>query len=148
MIAEALTRYFHFMSILTMVCAIVGEAWLIRPRLQRRVVQQLFVLDSVYGLSALAIVGIGLLLWFGVGKPADYYSKNWIFHLKLGLFTGMAILSVWPTIFFFRHRKGAAEDWIDVPRRIRLMLRLELALLLLIPLCAALMARGFGQMGS
>ena len=148
MIAEALARYFHFISILTMVCAIAGEAWLIRPKLQRRTVQQLFVLDSVYGLSALAIVGVGLLLWFGVGKPAEYYTSNWIFHLKLVLFTAMAILSIWPTVFFFRHRKGEESEWIEIPARIRLMIRLELVLLLFIPLCATLMARGFGQMGA
>ncbi len=146
MLAEALARYFHFISILTMACAIAGEAWLIKPRLQRRSVRQLFVLDSVYGLSALAIVGVGLLLWFGVGKPATYYSGNWVFHLKLGLFTAMALLSIWPTVFFFKHRKGEASDWVEVPRRILLMVRLELALLVFIPLCAALMARGFGQM--
>lgn len=145
MLAEAFARYFHFISILTMVCAIAGEAWLIRPRLQRRTVQQLFVLDSVYGLSALAIVGVGLLLWFGVGKSAEYYTSNWIFHLKLGLFTAMAILSIWPTVFFFQNRKGEAADWVEIPARIRLMIRLELLLLLFIPLCATLMARGFGQ---
>ncbi|MBV6652798.1 MAG: DUF2214 family protein [Mameliella sp.] len=144
MIAEALVRYFHFISILTMVCAIAGEAWLIKPRLQRRTVKQLFLLDSIYGISALAIVGIGLLLWFGIGKPAEYYSLNWVFHLKLGLFTGMAVLSIWPTVFFFRHRKGAETDCVEVPAYLSIMIRLEL--LLLIPLCATLMARGFGQM--
>jgi len=96
----------------------------------------------------LVVVGVGLLLWFGEGKPAEYYSSNWIFHLKLGLFTAMAILSIWPTVFFFRHRKGEESEWIEIPARIRLMIRLELVLLLFIPLCATLMARGFGQMGA
>lgn len=146
MIAEAFARYFHFISILTMSFAIAGEAWLIRPRLQRRTVQQLFVLDGVYGLSALAIVGVGLLLWFGVGKPAEYYTSNWLFHLKLGLFTALGLLSIFPTVFFFKNRKGEETDWVEIPARIRLMIRLELALLFFIPLCATLMARGFGQM--
>jgi|AntRauTorckE5430_2_1112549.scaffolds.fasta_scaffold01952_3 putative membrane protein len=145
MIVEALARYFHFISILVMVCAIAGEAWLIKPRLQRRAVKQLFVLDSVYGLSALSIVGVGLLLWFGVGKPDGYYTSNWVFHLKLGLFTGMAVLSIWPTVFFFKNRKGDSADWVEIPSRILIMIRLELLLLLFIPLCATLMARGFGQ---
>lgn len=145
MLTEAVVRYFHFISILIMTSAIFGEALLLAPRLTRRQLQRLFLLDSVYGLSALAIVGVGLLLWFGVGKPAAYYTSNWIFHLKLGLFTLMALISIGPTVFFFKHRKGPAEDWVEIPARIRLFVRLELLLLLLIPLCAALMARGLGQ---
>ena len=147
MLAEALVRYLHFISIIAMSCAIFGEALLIAPQLSRQQLRRLFLLDGVYGLSALAIVGLGLLLWFGIGKPSSYYSGNWIFHLKLGLFTIMALLSIAPSVFFFKQRKGPGSELVDVPARIRLFIRLELLLLAFIPLCAALMARGFGQMG-
>lgn len=144
MLLEAFVRYAHFVLILTMSCAIVGEHLLIAPQLPRRQLQRLFVLDGLYGLSALGIVGVGLWLWLGIGKPAAFYSSNPIFHLKLGLFALLGLLSAGPTIFFFRERKGEADDTVTVPARILWLIRAELLLLLLIPLCAALMAQGIG----
>jgi putative membrane protein len=149
MTAEILLRYAHFISIFLLVAALTGEALLIRPgQLPRRTVQQLFRLDGLYGLSSVLIVGVGLTLWFGVGKPADFYSFNWIFYLKLGLFTGMAILSIWPSVYFFKNRKGDdPEELVAVPDHLPLLIRLELLLLALIPLCAAFMAKGVGYFG-
>jgi putative membrane protein len=148
MTLEILFRYLHFLSILVMFSSVVSEHLLLKPRMTRSEIQRLSVLDAVYGISALIIVGIGLTLWFGVGKPAEFYTKNWIFHLKVGLFIIVAILSIYPTVFFLRNRKGNnPAELVDVPKSIVWLIRLELLLLAFIPLCAALMAKGIGYFG-
>ncbi|HMN91126.1 MAG TPA: DUF2214 family protein [Saprospiraceae bacterium] len=148
MTLEILFRYLHFLSILVMFSSVVSEHLLLKPRMTRSEIQRLSVLDAVYGISALILVGIGLTLWFGVGKPAAFYTKNWIFHLKVGLFIVVAILSIYPTVFFLRNRKGNnPAELVDVPKSIVWLIRLELLLLALIPLCAALMAKGIGYFG-
>ncbi len=148
MTLEILFRYLHFLSILVMFSSVVSEHLLLKPRMTRSEIQRLSVLDAVYGISALIIVGIGLTLWFGVGKPAEFYTKNWIFHLKVGLFIIVAILSIYPTVFFLRNRKGNnPAELVDVPKNIVWLIRLELLLLAFIPLCAALMAKGIGYFG-
>ncbi len=148
MTLEILFRYLHFLSILVMFSSVVSEHLLLKPRMTRSEIQRLSVLDAVYGISALIIVGIGLTLWFGVGKPAEFYTKNWIFHLKVGLFVIVAILSIYPTVFFLRNRKGNnPAELVDVPKSIVWLIRLELLLLAFIPLCAALMAKGIGYFG-
>lgn len=148
MVQEILFRYLHFISLFIMISAVVSEHLLLKKQLTRREILRLSIIDAAYGVSALVVVGVGLTLWFGVGKPAEFYSKNWIFHLKVGLFIVVAVLSIYPTIFFLRHRKGSdMNELVDVPARLVWLLRLELLLLLFIPLCATLMAKGVGYFG-
>jgi putative membrane protein len=105
-------------------------------------------IDAVYGIAALTLLGAGLTLWLGsFGKPAVFYTKNWIFHLKLTLFACIGLLSVYPTVFFLKNRKGNPDEVLTVPKAIFWMLRLELLLLFIIPLLAGLMARGVGFFG-
>ena len=149
MMAEILVRYVHFISIFAMVSAVVAEHLLLKKQLTRREIKRLSVVDSIYGISAILVVAMGLTLWFGVGKPAEIYSKNWIFHLKVGLFILMALLSIYPTVFFLKNRKGAnPEEVVILPDSIKWMIRLELLLVVIIPLCATLMAKGIGFFGN
>ena len=94
-------------------------------------------------MSAVAVLFIGLVLWLWVGKPAEFYSTNPVFHVKLGLFLVVFLLSLYPTIFFFKNRKSE-EEVIQVPKAIVTLLRLEIILLVPIPILATLMARGIG----
>ncbi|PZR38474.1 MAG: DUF2214 domain-containing protein, partial [Azospira oryzae] len=106
------------------------------------------VIDAVYGCAALALLIAGLTLWLGsFGKPVVYYTKNWIFHTKITCFALIGILSIYPTVFFIRNRKGNQTDVIPVPESIFWMLRFELVLLFIIPLLAGLMAHGVGFFG-
>ncbi|MBL7749288.1 MAG: DUF2214 family protein, partial [Chitinophagaceae bacterium] len=65
-------------------------------------------------------------------------------HLKLGLFATLGILSIYPTVFFIKQRKGDQIESIPVPGKIFWLLRIELLLLIIIPFIAGLMARGVG----
>lgn len=145
---EILLRYLHFVSIFTIAGILVSEHLLLKKVLTRAEVGRLARIDAVYGLAVLTLLTAGLTLWLGgFGKPAVYYSQNWVFHLKLTFFLMIGILSIYPTVFFIRHRKGDRAELVTVPASIFWMLRLELLLLAIIPLLAGLMARGVGFFG-
>lgn len=148
MTLEIFLRYLHFICIFAIVGSLVSEHMLLKRTLTRREIARLAAIDAVYGIAALVLVGAGLMLWLGsVGKPAVFYSKNWIFHAKLTAFVIVGLLSISPTVFFTRNRKGNPDEIVDVPKGVFMMLRLELLLLFIIPLLAGLMAHGVGFYG-
>ncbi len=147
MTAEIILRYVHFISIFTIVGALVSEHLLLKKEMTRVEIKRLSKIDAIYGLAAFTLLGVGLTLWFGnVGKPSQYYSQNWIFHFKISLFATIGLLSVYPTIFFLKNR-GDQQVLVHVPPLVFWMLRLELVLLFIIPLLAGLMSRGVGFFG-
>ncbi|EMS31243.1 hypothetical protein C943_02390 [Mariniradius saccharolyticus AK6] len=148
MTTEIILRYLHFICIFAIVGSLVSEHLLLKNTLSRRELDRLSKIDAVYGLAALVLLGVGMTLWLGgIGKPTDFYSKNPIFHVKLTLFVLIGILSIYPTVFFLKNRKGDPEEEIAVPKGIFWSLRLELLLLLVIPILAGLMAKGIGSAG-
>ena len=143
--AEILLRYLHFVSIFAIVGTLVSEHLLLKPKLTRAEIGRISRIDAVYGIAALTLLTVGFTLWLGgVGKPTAFYSNNWIFHTKITLFALIGILSIYPTVFFLRNRKGNADELVTVPTAVFWMLRFELTLLAIIPFLAGLMARGIG----
>lgn len=145
--AVIIARYAHFISILTIVSCLVSQHLLIEDRLPKKMITRLWRIDSIYGVSAITAVSAGLTLWLWTGKPAEYYSQNWIFLLKVGLFAVVGVLSLLPTVFFWKKRKGDQEEIIQVPKYIKTLIRIELGLLFILPLLASLMANGRGYPG-
>jgi putative membrane protein len=145
MYSEILIRWLHFVSILALTVAMFGQHLLLRPSLPRREVQRLAALDLIYAIAVAGVLATGLLQWMVVGKPAAFYSGNPVFHAKLGLFGLIGIVSIYPTIFFARNKKGEPAEVLDVPRAVVWSVRLELLFLLAMPLLATLMARGIGN---
>lgn len=149
MTAEIILRYFHFISIFVIVGTLTAEHLLIKKSLTRAQITVLSRIDAVYGLAALTLLIVGLTLWLGsYGRPSVFYSKNWIFHLKLTCFALVGLLSIYPTLFFIKNRKGDPQEVIDIPKRLIMMIRLELTLLIIIPLLAGLMAHRIGYFGN
>ena len=145
MLAEIIVRYLHFIGIFTWISALTMQWLLLKPTLKREEIQRLAIIDTVYGISAVLVVGMGLTLWFGVGKPAEFYNTNGIFHTKLLLAIVVGILSVIPTLFFARNRKGEdVQELIEVPTKVRRIVLIELILMAIIPLLATIMATGVG----
>jgi putative membrane protein len=148
MTLEIFLRYLHFVSIFAIVGTLVSEHLLLKKELTRNEIGRLAKIDAVYGIAALTLLIVGLVLWLGgVGKPAVYYTKNWVFHTKLTLFLIIGLLSIYPTVFFIKNQKGDLNERIEVPKIIFWSLRFELLLLLVIPLLAGLMAHGVGFFG-
>lgn len=144
---EIVARYLHFVSIFAIVSSLAIEAFTVKSQMTRRELARLSRIDALYGIAAIALLAAGFTLWFWVGKPAEYYSKNYLFHAKLGVFTLAGILSAWPTVFFLKNRKGDPNEIVQVPKRIRRMIVVQLSLIATIPLLAGLMAKGIGFIG-
>lgn len=140
---ESLVRSFHFIGIFCLFAALVSEHLLIKPEMSKPEMKRLAMIDSIYGVSAITVLTAGLLLWFVVGKPSDFYSHNFVFHIKITLFVAIGLLSVYPTIFFIKNRNPQVEI-TKVPRKIILLIRIQLLLVLAIPFLATMMARGVG----
>lgn len=148
MTTEILLRYLHFIGVFTVVSTIVSEHLLLKKTLTKSEITRLARIDAVYGLAALTLLCVGLTLWLGgFSKPAAYYTKNWIFHTKITCYLLVGILSIYPTVFFIKNRKGDPNEIVNVPKSVFWMLRMELLLLFVIPLLAGLMARGVGFIG-
>ena len=138
-----LIRTLHFVAIFALAGALVIENIALKPTINGEDARNLAKVDAVYGIGVVLTLLFGLILWLWVGKPSQFYSLNPVFHFKLGLSLVLAVLSIYPTIFFLRNRKSTA-DAIEVPAAICLLAKLELVLLFIIPLLAFLMARGIG----
>lgn len=146
---ESLVRYIHFLGIFAIVGALTVEHLLLKSQMTRAEIRRLSIIDGIYGIGAIVAVAAGLTLWFGgVGKAAEFYSKNFVFHTKVSLVVIMAILSAFPTIFFMKNRKGNSPDeLVEIPGRIKMLIRIQLLLLVIVPLLATLMAKGVGYFG-
>jgi len=138
-----LFRLLHFAAIFAFAGALIIENMAIKPQIGGEDARNLAKVDAVCGISAVCVLVFGLTLWLWVGKPSEFYTANPLFHAKIGLFTLMALCAIVPSLFFIKHRNSAAET-IEVPRSLRLLLKFQLVLLVVIPLLAMLMARGIG----
>ncbi|WP_339877039.1 DUF2214 family protein [uncultured Algoriphagus sp.] len=148
MTPEIILRYLHFISIFAIVGSLVSEHLLLKKELTRKEIKRIATIDGVYGMGALILLAVGLSLWLGgYGKLTEFYTYNFIFHIKITLFALIGILSIYPTVFFIKNRKGDLDEFVQIPKTIFMLLRLELLLLFIIPLLAGLMAKGVGYFG-
>lgn len=147
MARDALLHYAHFLCIFLLVGLLAGEAILLKKLLSRERVIQLQFVDRWLGISAALVILTGLLLVFFGLKGSAYYAHNGVFWVKMGLFVCLGLVSIVPTIGFLRWNQRLAADGSivledDEYRRLRAILWVEIGLVVLIPLCAALMANG------
>lgn len=144
MIADVVVRSLHFLGIILVAGAVLGQTLVLRPRIPRSQLLLAGRLDRLYALGVILALAAGLLLWFAVGKPAPFYTKNGIFHGKLLLFLSIGILSAYPSVFLARSRRGDPDELVEVPPAVLWSVRAELLLLAVMPVLASLMAKGIG----
>jgi putative membrane protein len=112
-----------------------------------RVLQRLFQADGLWGLAALLWIATGLARAFGrLEKAPDFYLRNGFFWVKMALFLLALLLELYPMSTFIRWRKRRSRGLVptagaNFDRLIRLN-DLVVAIVVLIPFTAALMARG------
>ncbi|MEN3111314.1 DUF2214 family protein [Uliginosibacterium paludis] len=143
---DLLVRYAHFLAILILTGVLFAEHLLLRDEMSAAEIRRLARIDRFYGLAAAGVLAAGLTLWMSGAKPAAFYTANPVFHAKLGLFALAALISIHPTVFLIRQSRLEAQV-VRVPRSVRQAVRLELAILILLPLLAVLMAHGVGLRG-
>lgn len=147
--AYAIAAYLHFLAIFLLFALLLLEHQLFRQPVTLERARSLFRTDIAFGIAAAVVLATGIARALLYGKGLDYYLDNSLFHAKVGLFVAVAVLSLYPTLTFLRWRPALKDGQVPqltckTARWVTLAIRLELALLVLIPLLAVLMARGFG----
>lgn len=140
---EILIRYCLFIGIIVLAGTLVAEHMMLVGQVSAAQMKKIARIDIVYGVSALVVLASGLTLWLAVGKPADFYTKNTIFHIKVCVFVLIGLLSIYPTIYINK-AKRSGDASISVPKSVINTVRAELSGLVLIPLLAVFMAKGVG----
>jgi len=144
MISDILIRYLHFISIIVLFAALLGQFLLLRSRMTRREILRVQRIDILYAVIVVIVLATGFAQWFWVAKPAEFYSSNPVFHVKITLFLLIGIISAYPSVFLGKNKKGDPEEIVAVPKLVIVSVRIELLLLFMIPLLAILIARGIG----
>ena len=147
---DAALSYLHFVFAFILAGAIAGEAFVLRLPVDGRVARLLMRIDVFYAISAVGVIIAGVArVGFGA-KGGDYYASQPFFWAKMATFAVIGLISIAPTRAFFRWVKAAKNDPSFAvaeadAKRIRRLVMVELYLLALVPLFAALMARGIGS---
>ena len=149
MTSDALLAYFHFATMIGMASMLAAEFAALAHRESPAHLRRIRRLDGFYGLFALLTLasGIGRLLWGAKGSA--FYLANPVFHLKISLVVLVGLISIYPTIHYFKWAESANTDAGFAPPaavlvRIRSLIITQLVVLASIPLAATLMARGIG----
>ena len=142
-----LFAFLHHLCAFTLVAAVAIEFTLIRSELTLASARRLQVTDIVLGIAAGALLVIGLLRVFFFEKGAAYYWHSHAFLAKFGLFIIIGLLSIVPTLEFLSWRDAIAAGQAPVMdaatrKRVTMIIHIELAAIVVILLCAAIMARG------
>ncbi len=149
-LSRALVAYVHYLSFMVCFAALVLERRLIRPQPDRRDAILMVITDIVYGLAALGVLGTGVLRVLYFGQGSAFYTENPLFWWKVGAYLAVGTLSLYPTITYILWaiplRKGELPQVSEsLASRLKWILNVEILGFALIPLLAALMARGVGR---
>lgn len=148
---SGIMAFLHHLAAFTLVGTIIYELVSFRKDMSLAEARRLQRMDTIYGISAVILLVVGLLRVFNFEKGASFYAQNWFFWTKMIGFALAGLLSAYPTIRFISWNKSFAKN--QAPEisdqevaRIKLVLRLEMLGIVIIILSAAMMARGIGMM--
>ena len=149
----SLFAFLHHLAAFTLVASLAVEFVLVRGELTIANARKLLAADLVFGVSAGAVLVIGLLRVFYFEKGAFYYFHSAPFIAKLSLFAVVGLLSIYPTVQFLSWRASLKQGVVPpvAPAKmhtIRSITHWELVGVVFIILCAVLMARGVGYFGA
>lgn len=147
---DIIFAYLHHFGIGLLIVCLAMETALMRGPLTPVIMTRLARIDAGTGIGALIILsaGVGRVL-YGLKGPA-FYMANHVFWTKMLLFVLIGLASAPATIQYLKWRRAVTTDasFEPAPAKVRLVRRhlaIQWGLLLLVPLAAVLMARGFGM---
>ena len=129
---------------------LLAEFWLIRRPLDRPQLLLLLAADLSYLLALIGVLATGLAWLWLAGVEPSWYLSNRLFLLKMTLFVGVGLTALAINRQFLRWNRESRAAPVFAPLtretdRIRALVALQLALWLLLPLSAVMLARGFGS---
>jgi putative membrane protein len=140
----------HHLAVFSLIAVVAAEIVLLRPGLDAAAITRIARIDLAFGIIAAVVVIAGVLrVFFGI-KGADYYLHNHVFWTKMVVFALVGILSIRPTMRFIAWRRAVAADpnALSAAKEIKaakMIVHIEATLILLLPILAAAMARGYGS---
>lgn len=146
---DAALAFAHFLFLFMLLVSLGAEAFILRLPMSGDVMQLLLRIDRAYGISAglLVVAGVSRVMWGA--KGGAYYMHEPFFWAKMATFVAVGLISIAPTMTFFRWRKALVANASFLPadaetKRVRGLVLTQLRLLVLVMLFAVLMARGYG----
>lgn len=139
--------WLHYLAMMFLAAALVAEHLMFSPRPDLATARKIVIVDVIYGVSLLVVFLTGLARLSHGGKGIAFYMQNGAFHTKFTLFIVMAVIWLYPAIKFMGWRRsiksGTVPSLADADaRRLLMAIRIQLLILVLIPLLGAMMARG------
>jgi putative membrane protein len=150
---DALLAYAHHLAAFTIIGVLVAEWTLVRPGVSAAHIARLVKVDAAYGAAAVVLLAAGFARVYLGAKGHAFYAGNAFYWTKLGLFAAAGLVSIVPTVRFFRWNRARKRDAASIPGTLELngtrrLVAAQLLLIAAIPLCAVLMARGIGIVGA
>ncbi|HLW91892.1 MAG TPA: DUF2214 family protein [Roseiarcus sp.] len=149
MLTDWILACLHHLAVFSLAAVLAAEVALMSVELTGKSMRRLSSIDLWYGLIAGAVIifGVARVIWGAKGY--EYYVANHIFWTKMALFLAVGLLSIQPTLRYLAWGRSIKTDPAFLPAagdagRVRMVLWLEAALFLCIPIAAAAMARGYG----
>lgn len=139
----------HHLVVFLLVAILAAEFALLRPGLAGARIGQLAGIDAAYGGVATLVIIVGVLRVIFGASGWEYYVANYAFWAKMAAFLVMGLLTIQPTIAIRRWLKASKEAaGYEIPAAeiaaSRRHIHLQAGVLVLIPIFAAAMARGYG----
>ncbi len=149
MLWSALIAFGHFFAFFALTATLVLQLGLVSESISVDTARRIQRADRAYGLAAILLLVFGFLRVIYFEKGTDYYFDNTFFLIKIGLFIGVGLLSIYPTMTYLRwnaelKQEIAPDLSIQAVHNIRKIIHTELVGILGVLLCASLMAKGFG----
>tara|TARA_B100000029_G_scaffold407789_1_gene408827 strand:- start:139 stop:627 length:489 start_codon:yes stop_codon:yes gene_type:complete len=146
---SAVVAYIHYVSFMLCFASLALERKLLKTEPNRQETIAMVITDVVYGVAGLALLASGILRVLYFGQGSAFYTHNPLFWWKVGVFIFVGTLSLYPTITYILWSiplsKGELPEVTgNLVNRLRLILNIELAGFLIIPVFATLMSRGVG----
>jgi putative membrane protein len=144
---SAITAYLHYLGFMIAFGALVIEHLTLKKDLSLSEAWRVVIADGIYGLSATTILVTGILRVIYFGKGTDYYLSSPVFYTKISIFIVISLLSLYPTFSFLtwiKDLRNKQTPKLELPQvqRLTWLIRSELAGFVIIPLFAAILARG------
>ncbi|MGB3338549.1 MAG: DUF2214 family protein [Devosia sp.] len=139
----------HHLGVFLLVAILAAEFALLRPGLAGSRIGQLARIDAAYGAVATLVIIVGVLRVIFGASGWEYYVANYAFWAKMAAFLAMGLLTIQPTLAIRRWDKASKGDaGYAVPgteiATSRRYIHLQAGTVILIPIFAAAMARGYG----
>lgn len=150
MLASSLVAALHFIAAFGIAATLCVE-WLTFSRTPTLAeAQRIARADRWYGLFAMLLLVIGFVRAAHFEKGWSFYAHSPFFHVKLTLFVGVGLLSIYPTMRFIRWapllKAGQAPKVTEREHTlISRLLTAQMTLLVLIVISASLMAHAVGR---